>query len=112
MTHAEFASAYGRGRIRADFDRAAAGRYLSARLMLPLIALPVLGAGVALALTGHLYAGLAVAAAGMIGPRLIRRAAPGFLLRLALEDPAVYEELVRSRILRVIAADDDAAAPG
>ena len=85
MTHAEFVTAYRRGEIRAELDTQAAGRALAARLMLPLVALPVLGAGVALALIGWIYSGLALIAAGIVVPRLIKRSAPHFLLQQALE---------------------------
>jgi hypothetical protein len=105
MTHSEFVQAYRNGEIRVDFDRHAAGRALSARLLLPLVMMPVVGAGVALALIGWIYTGLAVIALGFVAPRLIKRAAPGFLLQNALGDPQLYEELVRSNVLRVMPAE-------
>jgi hypothetical protein len=101
MTHSEFVAAYSRGEIRVDFDRQAAARILSARLLLPFVMMPVVGIGVALALIGWIYTGLAVIALGFVVPRLIKRAAPGFLLQNALGDSQLYEELLRSNILRV-----------
>ena len=101
MTHAEFVAAYARGEIRVEMDRQAAVRILSARLLLPFVMMPVVGAGIALALIGWIYIGLAVIALGFVVPRLIKHAAPGFLLQNALGDPQLYEELVRSKILRV-----------
>jgi len=103
VTHADFVAALGRGEVRAEFDKAGAARFLSARLLLPLVMLPVLGAGVALALTGWIYTGLIVIAGGIIGPRLVKRAAPRFLLQMALEDPRVYDELTQAAVLRVTA---------
>ena len=76
MTHAEFQQAYAAGRVKVYVEPAAAARYLGARLLLPLFMLPVLGAGVALALLGWIWIGLAVIAAGIIVPRLIKRSAP------------------------------------
>ena len=102
MTHSEFVTAYGRGEIRVEFDRLAAGRILSARLLLPFVMMPVVGAGVALALIGWIYTGLAVIALGFIMPRLIKRAAPGFLLQNALQDARLYEELTQSGVRRAV----------
>jgi hypothetical protein len=103
MTHAEFVRAYRNGEIRVEFDPQAAGRALSARLLLPFVMMPVIGAGVALALIGWIYTGFAVIALGFVAPRLIKRSAPGFLLQNALNDPQLYEELSRSNVLRVVA---------
>jgi hypothetical protein len=105
MTHSEFVAAYARGEIRVEFDRQAAGRILSARLLLPFVMMPVVGAGVALALIGWIYTGLAVIALGFITPRLIKRAAPGFLLQNALLDARLYEELTGANVLRVVRID-------
>jgi hypothetical protein len=66
MTHAEFVAAYRESRLRLQVDRDAAARVVSARLMLPLVLLPVLGAGVALALVGHPLVGGLVFVAGLI----------------------------------------------
>ena len=101
MPHAEFIAAYRAGRITVEFNPARAGRFLSARLLLPLMMLPVLGAGVALALIGWLWTGLAVIAAGIIVPRLIKRSAPHFLLIQALEDETVFNELIGASVLRL-----------
>ena len=102
MTHSDFVTAYRNGEIRVEIDPKAAGRLLSARLLLPFVMMPVIGAGIALALIGWVYSGIAVIALGIIAPRLIKRSAPGFLLQHALGDPKVYEELSRSNVLRVV----------
>jgi predicted membrane-bound spermidine synthase len=101
MSHAEFTRAYADGDVRVDMDHAAAARYLSARLLLPLVMLPVLGLGVGAALLGWLWTGLAVIALAIIVPRLIKRSAATFLLREALQDEHVFQELTRCNILRV-----------
>ena len=105
MTHPEFVDAYRNGRVRIEIELPTAARYLSARLLLPFVTLPVLGCGVALALTGWLWSGLAVLAAGIIIPRLIKRSAPQFLLTQALEDAKVYGDVTQAGILRVHAVD-------
>jgi len=101
MTHAEFLTAYGQGTIKVDIDPAGAAQYLSARLLLPFVVLPVLGVGVALALSGWIWTGLTVIAAGIVAPRLIKRSATHFVLTRALEDERVYEEATRTNLLRI-----------
>lgn len=100
MTHAEFVAAYQRGEIRIEIEPQGAARLMSARLLLPLVAMPVLGLGVALALIGWIATGLVLIALGFVAPRLIKRSAPHFLLQQALQDPAAYEELAKSGLLR------------
>ncbi len=104
MTHAEFVDAYHAGTVRVNVDRAAAARHLSARLWLPLVRLPVLGIGVALALSGWLWTGFAVIGLGTIAPIVIRRSAPHFVLTQALEDERFYEEVTGSGVLEVTSA--------
>jgi len=101
MTHAEFVAAYGAGRLRTAVDREAAARMVSARLMLPFVLLPVFGAGVALALLGHLVAGVAVFAAALALRFAVRRTAHGFVLKRALEDERFYGEAVAAGLLRI-----------
>ncbi len=101
MTHAEFVSAYGAGKIKVDIDPRNAARYISARLLLPLVMMPVLGIGIALALTGWIWTGVTVLVLGIITPRLIKRSAPHFVLTQALEDERIYQEVTQSNILRV-----------
>ena len=101
MTHAEFVIAYREGRTTVEFDPALAGKFLSARLLLPLMLLPLLGAGVGLALMGWLWTGLSVIAAGMVIPRLIKRSAPHFLLTQMLNDETLYADAQRAGIMRL-----------
>jgi hypothetical protein len=107
VTHAEFVAAHARGEIKIEIDPRAAQGFLSARLLLPLVMMPVLGVGIALALIGWIYTGLAVIALGVIVPKLIKRSAPLFLVQDALKDPAVYEELVRQNIMRTTAVNGE-----
>lgn len=101
MTHREFRDAYRRGALRVQVDRVKAEKLVSARLLLPLVALPVLGAGVALALVGHWVAGVAVFLVGFGGPRLIRRSAPHFVLTQSLENEQWFRDAVASGALRL-----------
>lgn len=102
LTHAEFVAACRDGQVIVNFDPKAAARFLSAQLLLPLVMMPVLGIGVALALTGWVWTGLAVIALGIIVPRLIKRGAPHFLMQQALADPDLYQELLRSGVMQVL----------
>ena len=85
-----------------EIDPQAAARVLSARLLLPFVMMPVLGAGVALALIGWIYTGLAVIALGFIVPRLIKRSAPHFLLQNALAGRAALRGTGASNTLRSV----------
>ena len=107
MTHAEFITAYTRGEIKVELDPAGSARFLSARLLLPLVMMPVVGIGIALALTGWIYTGILIMAAGIVAPRLIKRSAPHFVLTQALQDARVYDEVVRAEILRVTSVISD-----
>lgn len=101
LPHAEFRAAFDAGRVIVHLDPAAAGRFLSARLLLPLFMLPVLGSGVGLALLGWIWTGLAVIALGIITPRLIKRGAPRFLAQQLLVDEALYRDLLRAGVLQL-----------
>jgi len=105
MTHGEFVAAYTSGRIRVEIEPKAAAKYLSARLLLPLFAMPVLGVGVALALIGWIFTGLLIIAAGIIGPLLIKRSAPHFILTQSLQDAAIYEEVTRGGLMRTTSVE-------
>lgn len=110
MTHAEFTAAYARGEIKVEVDPKDAARYLSARLLLPLFMMPVVGVGVALALVGWIFTGLFVIVLGIIAPRLIKRSAPNFVFQQALKDPVIYGEVTKSGLLRIVRVDNHSPA--
>lgn len=101
MNHTEFVTEYRSGRIEVTFDAPGAARLLSARLLLPLMMLPVLGVGVGLALIGWLWSGLTVIALGIVVPRLIKRSAPHFLLTQALDDPEAYAAVLQAGVMHI-----------
>ena len=101
MTHQEFVAAYRSGRVGVEIEPQAAARFLSARLLLPFVALPILGMGVALALIGWIYTGLAIIAVGFLAPRLIKRGAPRFILTQALQDASFYGEVTKSGLMKL-----------
>lgn len=101
MTHQEFVAAYQAGRIRVQVDREAAARFVAGRAMLPLVLLPILGLGVALALVGYVIAGVAVFVAALVVRYVVRRSSDGFLLWRALRDVEFYRQVVAAEVLRV-----------
>jgi hypothetical protein len=101
VTHEEFVAAYHAGRIRVKVDRDAAARFVAGRAMLPLVLLPLLGLGVALALVGYIVTGTLVFLAA-IGIRfLVRRSSDGFLLWRALRDADFYQQVRAAGVLAV-----------
>jgi hypothetical protein len=101
MNHAEFVAAYRDGRVRVTMDRKRAARFVSGRLLLPFVAMPVLGIGTALALTGWIWTGFAVIAAGIVVPQVIKRSAPHFVLAQSVADARFYAEAVQARVFSV-----------
>ncbi len=101
MTHEEFVAAYQAGRLRVRIDRSAAARFVSGRAMLPLVLLPFLGLGVALALVGYLVIGAIVFIAALLLRFLVKRSSDGFLLWRALRDPDFYQHVRAAGVLAV-----------
>jgi hypothetical protein len=101
MTHADFMAGYASGAIRVQVDRERAARLVAGRLMLPFVLLPVLGAGVALALTGRLVLGALVFLAALVFRYAVRASSPGFVLSRALGSAAFYEEALAAGLLKV-----------
>ena len=101
MTHDEFVAAYRAGRLRVRIDRAAAARFVSGRAMLPLVMLPILGLGVALALVGYLMTGIAVFLAALVLRFAVKRSSDGFLVWRALRDSEFYDQVRAAQVLRI-----------
>jgi hypothetical protein len=101
LTHEEFVAAYTAGRIRVTIDRAAAARFVSGRAMLPLVLLPILGLGVALALVGYVISGIAVFLGALVVRYVVRRSSNGFLLWRALQDAEFYRQVLAAEVLRI-----------
>ena len=101
VDHREFVDAYRDGRIRIDIDPKGAARFVSARLLLPFVMLPVLGLGTALALTGWLWTGLIIIGLATLAPMIIKRSAPHFVMTQALEDEKFYRDACAAGVLEV-----------
>lgn len=102
MTYHDFLSAYHSGRIRVQIDTVAAGKYLSARLLLPVFILPIIGLGAALMLWGFIWAGIAMGVAGIVLRYLVKLSAPNFVLTRALESEDAYREATQFNILKIV----------
>ncbi len=103
MNHSEFRQRYASHNVHVEIEPKSAARFVSARLLLPLVMLPLLGIGVGLALMGWIVTGLTLIAAGIVIPRLIKRGAPRFILTQALADERFYRDAVNEGVLRVTA---------
>jgi hypothetical protein len=101
MTHEEFVAAYQAGRLRVKIDREAAARFVAGRAMLPLVLLPLLGFGVALALVGYIVTGALVFLGALLVRYLVRRSSDGFLLWRALRDPEFYGQVLAAQVLKI-----------
>jgi hypothetical protein len=105
MTHEEFVSAYREGRIQVQVERSAAARFVSARMLLPFVLLPLLGVAVALALTGYLIVGTAVFLAALALRFLVRATSQGYVLSRSLQDAAFYADMVGNHVLVIQSRD-------
>jgi hypothetical protein len=101
MTREEFTRAYAARKIRVQIDARRAAQYVSQRLWLPLVRLPILGGGVALALIRHWWLGLALFLLGLALPWIIKRTAPNFVLTQTFQDDETYRDAVQREIIRI-----------
>lgn len=101
MDHHEFVEAYKNGTLQAFVPQKVAAEYLSRRLWLPLVRLPVVGAGVALALVGWLFTGLIVFLLAFVVPHLIKRNAVSIVMYQALHDAETYYDVREAGVLEV-----------
>lgn len=101
VSHAEFRRGLPAGHFRVIVNPDKARKYVRHRLLLTYLALPVIGIGAALALTGYPWAGLVLVALGIVGHRLIGAQAPKILLHMATQDARIYREAIDFEILEV-----------
>jgi hypothetical protein len=98
---AEFRAGLLAGRFRVIVNPERAQKYVKHRLFIVGIALPLLGIGAALALSGYVWAGLPLVLVGALLPRVVKAHAPKILLHLALQDAKTYREAIEFEILEV-----------
>ena len=101
IPHDEFSAGLPAGRLRVIVNPLLAQKYVRHRLFIVGISLPLLGIGAALAISGYLWAGLPLVAAGFLLPRVIKSQAPKILLYLAQHDAKTYFEAMKFGILEV-----------
>lgn len=101
MTHGEFVAAWRDGRLRIRVDAQRAPSFVSARMLLPFLLLPLLGAAVALALLGFVLIGVALGAAALLLRFLVRRSSAGFVLSRSLEHPSFYRDALAAGVLQL-----------
>jgi hypothetical protein len=101
VSHEEFRAGLPVGRFRVIVNPALAPKYVQHRLWIKILLLPLLGIGVALGISGYIWAGLALVLVGVLAPRLIKKRAPELLLHLATQDKDIYREAIDYEILEV-----------
>jgi hypothetical protein len=101
VAHEEFRAGLPAGRFRVIVNPKLARRYVSQRLLLVVVVTPVIGIGLALALTGRTWPGALLVAAGVLLNRAVMWQAPKILLHMATRNPAVYEVVTRNGVMEV-----------
>jgi hypothetical protein len=101
IPHGDFRAGLPAGHFRIVVDPKLARRYVAQRLMLIVVVIPVIGVGLALALSGRTWPGALLVAAGVLLNRLVMWQAPKILLHMAQRDPAVYLFTTQNGILEV-----------
>ena len=101
MTHAEFVAAYEAGRIRVSVNRDAASRFVARHAMLPLVLLPVLGLGVALALVDYIVTGTLIFLGALLLRFIVRRSSGGFIVWRALQNAEFYRQVTAANVLSI-----------
>jgi hypothetical protein len=101
MTHAEFVAAYEAGRIRVSVNRDAASRFVARHAMLPLVLLPVLGLGVALALVDYIVTGTLIFLGALLLRFIVRRSSGGFIVWRALQNAEFYRQVTAAKVLSI-----------
>lgn len=105
VSHDDFRRGLPHGHYRVVINPDLAPKYVQHRLAIRMLMLPVLGIGVALGLSGYIWAGLILVTIGFLGPRLIRRHAARLLLHLASQNQDIYREAIHYEILEVRAQE-------
>lgn len=105
IPHQEFKTGLPRGRFRVIVNPERAQKYIKHKLMIIALALPMIGIGAALALSGYPWAGAPLVLIGILLPRYIKKQAPKILLHLAQNDAKVYQEAIEYEILEVRMAE-------
>jgi hypothetical protein len=101
IPYEEFRAGLPAGRFRLVVNPKLARRFVSQRLMLVVIVMPVIGIGIALVLMHVTWPGALLVAAGVLLHRGVQWQASRILLHMALRDAAVYEQVTQGGIMEV-----------
>jgi hypothetical protein len=101
IPHEEFRSGLPAGRFHVVVDPRLARRYVSQRLFLLVVLMPVIGVGIALVLMGRTWLGALLVFAGVALNRLTMWQAPALVLQMATRDRAVYEYVTGHGVMEV-----------
>lgn len=101
VAYEDFRSGLPAGRFRVIVNPKLARRYVSQRLMLVVLILPIIGVGMALALTGRTWPGALLIGAGVLLNRVVMWQAGRILLHLALKDGKTYEQVTQNGLMEV-----------
>ena len=105
ISHQEFKTGLPYGRFHVIVNPERAQKYIKHKLMVVALALPMIGIGAALALSGYPWAGAPLVLIGILLPRYIKKQAPQILLHLAQNDTKTYQEAIEYEILEVRMAE-------
>jgi hypothetical protein len=105
IPHQEFKTGLPRGRFRVIVNPERAQKYIKHKLFVVGIALPMIGIGAALALSGYPWVGAPLVLIGILLPRYIKKQAAQILLYLAQNDIKTYQEAIEYEILEVRMAE-------
>jgi hypothetical protein len=97
----EFRAGLPQGRFRVIVNPKLARRYVSQRLLLIVVLIPVIGIGLALALLGATWTGAALVFGGVAFNRILMWQAPKILLHMAARDAKHYEYATQNGLLEV-----------
>ena len=101
LPFAEFRAQLPTGSLRLIVNPVRAQKYIRHRLFVLGIALPMMGIGAALALSGYPWAGLPMVLVGIFLPRVVKSQAAKILLYLAQQDAKTYQEAIDFEIMEV-----------
>ena len=101
VPYEDFRSGLPAGRFRVIVDPKLARRYVSQRLLLIVLVLPLIGVGMALALTGRPWPGALLVAAGVLLNRVVMWQSGRIVLYLAMHDAKSYEQVTQHGIMEV-----------
>ena len=105
ISHQEFKTGLPYGRFHVIVNPERAQKYIKHKLMVVALALPMIGIGAALALSGYPWAGAPLVLIGILLPRYIKKQAPQILLHLVQNDAQTYQEAIEYEILEVRMAE-------